>query len=55
MGRPMIIHTSLEDIARNMNGTVQDAMAVWQRCVEKGIFVFLPDKGCYTYGPNYLK
>jgi len=54
MGRPMVIHTSLEDIARNMNGTVQDAMVVWQRCVDKGIFALLPN-GCYTYGPAYWR
>jgi hypothetical protein len=55
MAGPLVIHTSLEDIARDMHGTVQDAMAAWQRCVDKGIFVYLPLKECFTYGPNYGK
>jgi hypothetical protein len=55
MPAPLVIHTSLEDIARDMDGTVQDAMAAWQRCVDKGIFVYLPVQGFYTFGPNYGK
>jgi len=43
----------LSDIAQTMRGTIYDALAVWQRCVDKGIFTLNPDGKTYSFGPNY--
>jgi len=43
----------LSDIAQTMHGTIYDALAVWQRCVDKGIFTLNPDGKTYSFGPNY--
>lgn len=38
-----IANIYLEDIAYSINGTIQDAMLVWQRMVDKGMWVLRPD------------
>jgi hypothetical protein len=40
---PQPVKIYLEDLAYSINGTVQDAMLVWQRMVDKGMWVLRPD------------